>query len=88
MVLGRDDVIVFDALQKHYNPVAVNIGIIGDTEYIKKKIGSLAKVVPHDLLIRNDKELCYRFMLDDIETTYYGIRTLDDLDNLYFKKYI
>jgi len=88
MFLDRDDIIKFEALKKHYDPIATNIGIIGDREYVEKKIKSIIKATPHNLLIQNESKLCYRLMLDDKETTYYGIQQLDDLDNLYFRKYI
>lgn len=88
MFLDRDDIIKFEALKKHYSPTSTNIAIVGDAEYVKKKITSIARVIPHTLFIRNEKQLCYRFILDDKETTYYGIETLDDLENLYFSKYM
>lgn len=88
MFLDKEDAIKFEVLKKHFDPISTNIGILGDKEYIEKKIASIIKVTPHDLLIRNDKELYYRFLFDDKEITYYGIQQLEDLEHLYFRKYI
>ena len=88
MFLERDDIIKFYELSKHYNPLSTNIGIIGDAKYITNKIKSIKKATPYNIFIQDDTQLRYRFIYDDMETTYYGIQTLDDLAQLYFRKYI
>lgn len=89
MKLNKEDIIKYWELKEHYNQASPNIGIIGDNKYFKRKVKSIIKKIKHYDFIYANKELTrYTIINNGIETTYIQLENLEDLKDIYFKKYI
>lgn len=88
MKLYKDDLIKYRELKKHENPASRNIGIFADRKDFKHLVKETLKSIKFDTLIVNKDETKYTVIIDDVEICYIRIDTLEDLQGLYFNKYI
>ena len=92
MEITKIDIIKFYTLYQHYNKLSNNIGVIGDSNrfrtYIKTIIKSFGKDKNKITIISNINKTKYTIIQNNIEYTYILIRNTDDLEGLYFKKFI
>ena len=88
MKLYKDDLIKFHELLKHYNETSPNIAVIGDKKTFKKLVKEVLSRLNFDVLVVNRAETKYTILIDDIEISYVHVETLEDLEGLYFSKYV
>ena len=89
MKLDKEDIIKYWELKEHQNDISSNIGIIGDKKYFKKKVKAILKKLKHyDFMYANKELTRFTIINNRIETTYIQLENLEDLKDMYFKKYL
>ena len=88
MRLYKDDLIKFHELLEHYNKISPNIAVIGDKKTFKKVVKEVLQRLNFNVLVVNKAETKYTILIDDIEISYVHVETLEDLEGLYFSRYV
>lgn len=86
---NKEDAIKFYALNIRYNPTSLNIGILGDEKYFKKRIKEIMKCFDKTFkLIYKDRCLIVINPNTEQEIKYICITEPKDMMGLYFRKFI
>lgn len=90
MNIELDDIIMFYTLKQHFDIISTNIGITGDNRRFKRYVLRAYKSIKnkHKQIYSNETKTKYTILNDGMEITFIHIRTTEDLQGKYFRKFI